>query len=355
MRLKILYILIFGVLINTLSAQDEIDVEKFYPHYDVTQISGFQNEVWFTTNGNGILKYDRVKKKWTEFSTSKKNIQQDFFYSIAVNKDLVFAGSTDGLFILDKKKNRWIKRKFSVGGQLGNWIRAIKFDSTIHSVWIGRFQYLTKYNIQTRRFTDYDLTVKRNEKTNTIKTIEVDGDSLVWFGTEAGLHKYYKGMDLNSKDASVFYDNRLNYFRGDGDEVSISDLLIEQNNLWVGTDEFTTAARPRFNVGGLYRFDRKNDWQRYDATDGFNGNGIYAIERTGNLLWVSLYQFGKETKEKYGRGLAYLNTNTNKIKMLYNEKLPSNILDIYFDGEYLWLAADDGIYRVSLTNKLAKF
>lgn len=335
--------------------QDEIEVEKYYEGLAAMQISGFNNEVWFATNGNGILKFDKSKNIWKDYTSAKGNIQQDFFHCIAVNKDLVFAGSTDGLFILDKKSERWNKRKFSVGGQLGNWIRAIKFDPTINSVWIGRFQYLTKYNIASRRFTDYDLTVKKNEKTNTIKTIEVDGDSLVWFGTEAGLHKYYKGLDLNSNDASKFYDNRLNYFRGDGDEVSISDILIEQNNLWVGTDEFTTPARPRFNVGGLYRFDRKNDWQRYDVSKGLSGNGIYAVERTGNLIWIGLYQFGRDTKDQFGRGLAVLNTNTNKIRMIYNDKLPSKILDIYFDGDYLWLAADDGIYKVTLTNSLAKF
>ncbi len=355
MKKLILYISILFFSFISLKAQDEINIEVFYPKSDVYQISGYENEVWFATNGNGILKFNKSKNNWKDYSSSKKNIQQDFFHCIAVNKNLVFAGSSDGLFILDKKSDRWIKRKFSVGGQLGNWIRAVKFDPTINSVWIGRFQFLTKYNIATRRFTDYDLTIKKNEKTNTIKTIEVDGDSLVWFGTEAGLHKYYKGLDLNSDDGSAFYDNRLNYFRGDGDEVSISDILVEQNNVWVGTDEFTTPARPRFNVGGLYRFDRKNDWQRYDASRGLSGNGIYAIERTGNLLWISTYQFGRETKEQFGRGLAVLNMNTQQIKVIYNEKLPSRILDIYFDGEFLWLASDSGIYRISLTNSLAKF
>jgi hypothetical protein len=351
-NLKILLIFLFA---NILSAQDEIEVEHFYPDANVLQISGFQNEVWFATNGNGIIEYDKKKNKWNEYSSSKNNIQQDFFHCIAVNNNLVFAGSTDGLFILNKKTNKWIKRKFSVGGQLGNWIRAIKFDPTINSVWIGRFQYLTKYEINSRRFTDYDLTIKRNEKTNTIKTIEVDGDSLVWFGTEAGLHKYYKGLDLNSNDASKFYDNRLNYFRGEGDEVSISDILIEQNNVWVGTDEFTTPDRPRFNVGGLYKYDRRNDWQRFDVSRGLSGNGIYAVERTGNLIWVALYQFGSDTKEKFGRGLAVINTNTNKVRMIYNEKLPNRILDIYFDGDFIWLASDMGIYRVNLSNNLAKF
>jgi hypothetical protein len=257
--------------------------------------------------------------------------------------------------ILDKRSSRWTKRKFAKGGQLSNWIRSLAFDSSSNLLWIGRFKYLTKYDIDKRKFTDYDLTTGGDEKTNTIKTIQVDGDSLVWFGTEAGLHKYDKFRDLDEKGAVVFYNNRLNFFRGEGEEVSINTILFEQDNVWIGLDEFVTDYNPDFNLGGLYKFDRRNDWKRFDSESGFAANGIYAVERTGNFLWVSLYQFGGKTKDQYGRGLALVNIITDEVKMIYNDKIPNTIQSIFFDGRFIWLGSNTGIIKIELINQLAQW
>lgn len=312
-------------------------------------------DIWIATNGSGIFRYIPSQDKWEQYSTLKGNLQHDFFYCITANEDYVWAGSIDGLFIYDKKRNFWTKRKFALGGQLSNWIRSIAYDKYENVVWIGRFQYLTKYDLKTKRFTDYNLKINNNEKTNTIKTILVDGDSIVWFGTEAGLHKYDKSKDLNSPDAITFYDNRYNYFNGEGEQVSISTILLERNFIWIGLDEFITAERPEFNLGGLFRYNRKNEWIRFDNTNGLPANGIYDLERTGNYIWVSLYQFGKETKELYGRGLVLINRINNKIIPINDERIPKTINKIFFDGTYLWLGSENGLIKINFFNQLAQW
>ncbi len=353
MILKSYFLFLYILLTISVYAQD--DFEFFLNGTAITDITSYNNEIWIATNGSGIFKFDRNNEKWTQYSSSKENLQHDFFYCVAASRDLVWAGSTDGLFIFDKVRGNWTKRKFGLGGQLSNWIRSLAFDKYENAVWIGRFKYLTKYDLKAKRYIDYDLTVRGNEKTNTIKTIQIDGDSLVWFGTEAGLHKYDKSKDINENGAITFYDNRFNYFNGEGEQISVSSLLFERNYVWIGLDEFVTPERPEFNLGGLFKYNRRNDWIRYDDSKGLNGNGIYDLERTGNYIWASTYQFGKNTKEMYGRGLVLVNRINEKIIPINDERIPKTINTIFFDDTYLWLGTDNGIIRINFFNKLAQW
>ena len=316
----------------------------------VTDICDDGKYIWAATNGNGIYRYEIKKKKWKNYSTNNKKLSLNFFYTIAANKDFVWAGSSDGLFIFSKKRNRWTKRKFGKGGQLSNWIRDIEYDPYENVVWIGRFKYLTKYDIKKRRFTDYDLTIHNDVKTNTIKVVKLDGDSLVWFGSEDGLHKYDKSRGIEDEGTMSFYDNDLNYFKGEGDAVSVSSLLLEQSNIWIGLDEFITKNNPDYNLGGIYKFDRMNEWIRFDSKTGLRGNGIYDMEITGDYIWVSLYQFSKNTKDIYGRGIALINRITEEVNMLDIKNFPLTTYAFHFDGKTLWIGTENGIYSIDFTN-----
>lgn len=346
----IIFVLFFSLKIS--AQQNHYKFEQVISGIEVQDIYGDGENIWFATNGKGIYKYNIENGKLSNYSTLLDNLQMDFFFCLTADKDYVWAGSTDGLFILDKKRDRWSKRKFGKGGQLSNWIRSIAYDPHSKAVWIGRFMYLTKFDLSEKRFFDYDLTVNKNMKTNTIKTIKVDGDSLVWFGTEAGLHKYDKSRSIDYEDALKFYDNSYNYFYGEGESVSIADILVEQNNLWIGLDEFITEDNPNYNLGGLYKFNRKNEWTKYDDKTGLSGNGIFCLERTGKYLWAGTYQFGKSTKDIYGRGLAIINTITGEVKQIRNGSLPDTILSLYFDGKNMWVGTNIGAYKIELTNEL---
>jgi len=56
------------------------------------------------TYGQGVYRYSLNEQKWINFSTKSGNLNNDLFYSIEVNKDFVWAGSADGLFIYNKKR-----------------------------------------------------------------------------------------------------------------------------------------------------------------------------------------------------------------------------------------------------------
>ncbi|MBI3125756.1 MAG: hypothetical protein HYZ10_15275 [Ignavibacteriales bacterium] len=349
--------ILFSLLIlftSTFFAQENRDLEFYLDKAQVMDITSDGYNLWFATNGNGIFQYFPSSGKWNQFSTQNGNISLDLFYCIAANSNFVWAGSTDGLFILDRKTGNWTKRKFSLGGQLSNWIRSIAYDEEKNVVWIGRFKYLTKYDLSTKKYTDYDLTIRNNEKTNTIKSIRVE-KNYVWFGTEAGVHRYDKSKNLDDKDSRKFYDIKNNSFNGEGEQVSINTILTEREYIWFGLDEFVTPERPDFNVGGLYRFDYKTEWLGLDASRGLPGNGVYDLERTGNYIWASLYQFGSSTKETFGRGLALINRVNNQIIPIRDDRIPRSIYSIYFDGVNLWLGTENGLIKVNFFNKLAQW
>lgn len=333
-------------------AQVEVNIDHLLKDAQVMNICRSGDELWLATNGSGIFKYSYATGAFTNYSTTNQKLQNDFIYSIDANENFVWAGSIDGLFIFDKRKNSWSKRKFSAGGQLGNWIRAITYDPYEDVVWIGRFQFLTRYDIKERSFTDYDLTKNKKEKTNNIKFICLDGDTLVWFGTEAGLHKYDKSKSLEDNTAITFYDNKLNNFYGEGDEVSISAVIFEQGNMWIGLDEFVTAENPDYNLGGLFKYDKANTWRKFSAADNLPGNGVYAIESTGKYIWAAVYEFNKIDKEANGRGLALIDRMNDEIKIISDNRLPLTVFDLYFDGDYIWLGSSVGLFRIYLRNDL---
>lgn len=324
----------------------------------VYAIEGEQDFLWAATYGHGIFKYSKKENKWSNYSTSSNNLENDLFYSLAVSKDYVWAGSVEGLFILDKKKNKWTKRKFAQGGEMGNWIRSLYYDASQNILWIGRFSNLTKFDVGKNRYTDYNLSQGSDLKSNNIKSIKGDGDSLIWFGTESGVHKFYKKKDIDDKNNWQYISNKKNGFNGEGDAVSVSDFLFEGENVWFATDEFVTAQQPQFNIGGAYRFNRKFRWDRISKQNGLAANGIYCIERTGNTIWLGLYYFDKKEKKEYGKGLAAINRVTGKLYPIDLNELniiSSTFYNLFFDGTFMWAGTDKGLLKIEIDNPLAKW
>ncbi len=344
---KILLILTILFTLN-LDAQTE-SVEVFLEGKKITDIKNDGVDIWVSTEGNGIFKYIKWKNKWINFSTENKKIKQDFFYCLEVGPRYIWAGSADGLYTYDKKRKRWRKKKFGLGGQFSNWIRSLKYDKKENKLWIGRFKYLSQFDLISKKYMDFDLTVDKIEKTNSIKHINIDGDSVIWIGVEAGLHKYAKNLDSFS---TTFYDSKNNNFLSGGDQVSISSILFEQNNIWFGTDEFVTNQNPEYNLGGLFRFDREVNWLKFDEHSSLAGSGIFSLELTGNYIWSSVYKFDPQSNKLIGMGLNLINRKTLKIIKIENNLIPDTIYTLHFDGENMWLGTNNGIRKISLTNEL---
>ncbi len=335
-------------------SQDEI--KGYLDGASITEIRSEPGYIWVATYGQGIYRYSVEDDEWMNFSTREGNLNNDLYFNIAVSKDYVWAGAADGLFIYNKKKDQWTNKKFAFGGEMGNWIRSLCYDPDENVLWIGRFKNLTQLDVKRQKFTDYDKTIKGDTKTNNFTSIALDGDSLVWFGTEGGVHKYYKHRNIKSNSAWDFYNNKDGKFLEEGSSVSVSDVMFDNKYVWFATDEFVTKEQPEFNLGGIYVFDRNRRWLRISKKDGLPANGVYCLERTGNTIWASVYQFSRDDRAEYGHGIALINRITGVVKDLDLDKakiMTSTILSLLFDGADLWIGTDDGLFRVRIDNPLA--
>lgn len=356
---KFLFYFILFLISGESTAQQAYETEHYLEGVQVYQITGFENEIWAATYGSGVAQFVPRNNRWAIYSTKNKNVSEDFFYSIAVGKRYVWAGSADGLYIMEKRRKRWSKRKFALGGEMGNWIRSLCYDKSKNVLWIGRFKNVTKLDVGKKKLQDYDLTIGDDFKTNTIKVIKLDEiKKRVWFGTEAGIHIYDQKKELSNPISRVFLTNKEGNFNEDGEAVSISDIVFETNKVWIGNDEFITPKRPRFQVGGIYKYNYRATWERLGSENGLPANGVYCMLRTGNIIWVSLYKFDPQRKEQYGRGVALINRTTDEIKIIekheFNVKF-DKIYSMYFDGSNIWFGTDNGIIRLRISNEMARW
>ena len=349
----IIFIIFSGTTLPQVSSQ------KFLDGANITGIVGQGEYLWVSTYGGGIYRYSYENNEWKNYSTSTDNsIGNNFFYCIAASKNFVWGGGADGLYILDIKRNLWRKRKFGLGGEMGNWIRALAYDSTENILWIGRFENLTRLEVGKQKYTDRILTQNRDTKTNNFKSIRFDGDSLVWFGTESGVFKYEKKMNIDNPRAWLFINNKESGFKDEGDAVSISDMIFDRDEIWFGTDEFISMEHPKFNIGGIYIYDRKRNWLRLSVKDGLPGNGVYCLSRTGNSIWAGVYYFDKKEKKDYGKGLVIINRlNTTITPVDLNELniQSAKINTMFFDGSNMWLGTENGLCKVVIENPLARW
>ncbi len=356
MRLvRLILIIILFVDVN-LFAFGKINSERFLNGAIVTAIKGENNYIWISTYGSGIFRYSKRDGSWFNFSTKKGNSENDYFYSLAVSNRYLWAGTVDGLYTYDFRTKHWTIRKFALGGMMGNWIRTLLYDPSQNVLWIGRFENLTKLDVKKRKYTDHVLTRNMDTKTNDIKTIALDGDSLIWFGTEGGVFKFNKKFSINNNKAWGFISNHNGGFLDEGKDVSVTGILFDRKYIWFGTDEFITQQDPTFNVGGLYKFNRRHTWIRFSKKNGLPANGIYCMARTGNQIWVSTYSFDSKNKQQYGKGIVLINRLNGNIRRIDLDQInikSSNITAMYFDGENMWLGTDDGLTKIVLENPLA--
>jgi ligand-binding sensor domain-containing protein len=355
--LKIRFLSLILIALFSCSAGIIVNSDLLPKNVKIKQMTLYNDELWIATEGNGIFCINIKSKEIQNYSIKLSNLDSDIFECIAASDKYVWAGSTDGLYIFDRETQQWSKRKFSKGGEYGNWIRSLCYDPYDEVLWIGRFINLSKFDIKNNRFYDYDLTVNNEPKTNNIKMIKLDGDSVVWFGTEAGLHKFNKRNNIDIPGNVIYYNNREENLRVDGEYVCVSDMVFVGNYIWFGLDEFKTAKRPNFNLGGIYRFNRKSIWDKYDDSKGLPANGIYSLERLGHYIVASTYTSDKTTKSEIPKGIAFLNTINDSITVIkpYESEEEIKITSLIFDGQILWIGTENGLYFINFYNDFAFF
>ncbi|MCX8010225.1 MAG: hypothetical protein N3A61_03670, partial [Ignavibacteria bacterium] len=143
----LLYILICAF--NFLSAETHKPI-NYFQGAQIVQIVGNGNEIWFATNGRGLLRFNKQNETWYQINSSNSGLKQDQLYCVAVCDDYIWAGSSDGLWILNRLNNNWSLKKFSKGGPFGQWVRALYYDNSQKILWVGRFKFLSRFDLRSK-------------------------------------------------------------------------------------------------------------------------------------------------------------------------------------------------------------
>jgi signal transduction histidine kinase/ligand-binding sensor domain-containing protein/DNA-binding response OmpR family regulator len=283
--------------------------------------------IWFSTYGDGILRYDRqtaLTKKydfpgtinfsdkvfidsdnivWAAFRNRGKplirlNKNTDKFEFVNLHYDNP-ANSDDILTIFeDSKKNLW----------LGTWVKGVqKFDKYsgtvttypeqplipwmhIHSIseyqpdrlLVGSDDGLLLFDTDTK---NYKLFTPDNSNPSSISDkfvypITKDNEGGIWIGT------YYGGINYVSPYNDLFYVNSCSQFTG-SNSGSIVSRICEGNNgdIWLGTDD-----------KGLIRFNPfDGSYHHFMPEPGRNSISYYNVHGLcfdGDNLWIGTYAGG---------------------------------------------------------------
>ncbi len=347
-----LFLFLFAGLTSA-QIESKIYLEKAF----ITDIKQDGNNLLVATYGQGIYRYSIKEGIWKNFSTKTGDVDNDLFHCMASSKDFIWAGSNEGLYIYNRKTKKWTVKKFSEGGEFGNWIRALHYDKKRNLLWIGRFRNITLHDVKANSFREFNRVIDDNDKTNNINCISADGDSVLWFGAEFGVHKLVLD-NKNQFNNWSYFNNKGRAFLGEGDMISVSDVLPLKNNIWFATEEFVTNEKPNYNPGGIYINNRRFNWKRINKSDGLAANGIFSLVRLGNYVIASIYEFNPNKKTEFGKGLALINITTHKTAPIdlnqFNIK-SAEIRVMHFDGTDLFLGTSSGLIRVKLANKLAQW
>ena len=352
---KFKYLILIFIVSSSVSLP-QIESQLFLEGARITDIKQEGTSLWVATYGQGIYQYSIKDEKWTNFSSKSSALENDLFHCVAANKDFVWAGANEGLFIYSKKNKKWTKKKFSQGGEFGNWIRSLVYDEKKNRLWIGRFRNVTVLDVKANKFTDFNRVIDNDDKTNNFASISAEGDSVIWFGAESGVHKFFAKNKVEDGTSWKYFKNSGRFFNGEGNSVSVSDFAFTNKEIWFGTDEFITKDEPEYNIGGIYVWDRKLKWDRISKANGLGGNGIYCLARTANYIWAGVYEFKKNDKEIYGKGLYLINRITKKVTPIDLNELnstTSNILSLFYDGVNIWIGTSEGLLRLKVGNELA--
>ena len=119
---------------------------------------------------------------------------------VAGNKNIIYVGSANGLFEINKA-TKSLKRIKNSGFKNLDRIYSLFFDKQNNCLWIGNTLGLLKYDFSTNDITL--LNKKLNFESGTVFSIQKDSNQNLWLGSQSGLWK------LNTKKAIISkYDNR---------------------------------------------------------------------------------------------------------------------------------------------------
>jgi len=335
-------------------------------------------DLWFATETNGVFRYSQTKNSLTNYLHDFKNensLSSNWVNDIvSIDDNTVWFATKNGLCVFKKDKNKFIKYKHNPLTSYSLSDDDVKcFVKDRHSdIWIGTsgggVNFFQKTNAN---FINIRETIKPNFGLNNglANAVAKESDGSLWVGTNGGglnhldlknyksasyLIDYYdfektvnmitslvnqneenlfcgtfKGLFKFNKKSKTFSNIPLSQKDVKNGERPITSLLMDNGDLWVGT-----------NGSGLKRVMQDGTVESYMAdgtSNSISDNFITDIANRNNGLWIST-QYGLNFFDKK------LKRVTKTYKTGGKSGLPSNSLTVMFTDskKRFWVAAESG-------------
>ncbi len=326
-----------GKGINYLSARDfnrqQMNLQHQYVNASFTSFCENDQTIWFGTEEQGIIQYDRADKKFGSVSskstTRMPSERVTSLYHTRTGKTIVgFAGGA--VLVADPAKDKWISIPFH-----GKSITGI-YEDMFDQLWLTALEFgVTRVDGNTLKSKYYQLTPEEMKHLTDLERPQFyeDRRNNLWIGLHGG------GLGLYHRKGDYFQ-----FYRNDPkDPNSISSNIVhsiaEDNSgqLWLGTGQF---------LGGIEKVILENpgfrhvlmENERLDMLD----NVVRAImEDRKHSLWVAT---------KAGR-IHLFDSALNKIAVydslpgLGHESVRNNTYSFFNDHRgYIWIGSKgDGL------------
>jgi serine phosphatase RsbU (regulator of sigma subunit)/ligand-binding sensor domain-containing protein len=364
----------------------------------ITHIGQYSGKMYVGTYGHGIFKIDprdlEIDKKIVIQDQEEKNYIKDF----VLKNNRIYAATKFGVFVynliseevnfyvkqessfslnsnpcncifMDSESNYWIGT--DLGGVNVSFFQSLKFpNSTLNyetdfnniysfyeeqkgSVLLGGVKILHDLNLETGKTSDYMSKIP----SNTILSIEKEGENILWVGTWGnGIYRY----DKSTKKATNFLSNKfggtivcLKISDGNLYAGSVGDGLFRINLETLETTNYGTKdGLPNPSINNIFVDSKKNVWlATYDGglvkMKGFERNGRLPIETVysskGKPGQIASNIIFSVNEDKNGRIWAATATGLSKL-------MPNNSFYNFYEKDglsntYLYSILEDSLHN----------
>ncbi|WP_242155539.1 two-component regulator propeller domain-containing protein [Aestuariivivens sediminis] len=259
-----------------------------YNFFDLAEDAS--NNLWVTSNGNGLIRYNLITKELTTYNSSVSKFGLSSLKCSSITRDA--------------KGNIWV-------GTLDNGINLIKSDQ-LNSNQI-KFEH-----IQHNPYRPASL------NSNLVRTLYVSRDDILWVGTIGA------GVNYFDSEQKVFNHLKINTSTGNGSNFIRAVYLTSPKEIWAGV-----------HSNGLYQINREDH------------TVIKLGLRNMTVFYIAPYK-NNQYFICSDQGLYLVEKHSDKITILSNVKTFATFYIVKGRDNIFWLASFQGLFRFTIVNNEIK-
>ena len=272
---------------------------------------GRDKSIFFTSYGNGLLKFDRTTELFTQFSADPENhfsLSSNDAYEVYIDtEEIVWVGTQEGLDYYDFSKHKFksiIHLPNNENSLRSSFVQTI-FEDTDGTLWVGTREGIDQVSFE-NGYTDPNIThLVINERifqelnNAYISCIYRDSKNRMWIATmNDGLF-----LCQNGKKVSRQFKNDADNEKSIASNSIRSILEDRQGRLWFGTGGGLSLLKEGGGVN--YTFENLG-YSKYN-TSSLALNDIYTVfQDSKERIWIGMNKGGLALLQEQGEGKSFL-------------------------------------------------